>query len=116
MRLWLLEGMLFTCHSVWSAINRLDDENITNLREDYADQLIYAGLIEGIPVSTGMAYRRTELGELLITVMHRKPFHRYMELDEIMEVLREWENRWQKYEDDDDEIRPYQRILYEEEN
>lgn len=114
MKLWLLEGMLFTCHSVWALINPLDDENVTNLREDFADRLVAMGLIEGVPVSTGMAYRRTELGELLITIMHRRPFNRYMDMDEVMDILRDWDRLRLKYDNDEEEIRPYQRLLYDE--
>lgn len=103
MKLWLITAILENCLPVWEDVDKYaDSDYAARIREDYASQLSDAGLLEEFSTAMQTVYRRTELGELLLTIAHKKAFNPQMDLDSVVEVLDNWEELWEQYENEDE--------------
>ena len=104
MKLWLVDRIIEGCYPVWEEIdNSTDTDYASRIREEYADTLVNAGLIEAVSQSIHVVYRRTELGELLLAISDKKAFNKYMELEEVLDILNNWDDLWESYEEDTEE-------------
>lgn len=102
MRLWLIIDILQYCSACWEEPEQhSDSESTTKIRESYADKLIDAELIESVSSGMRTVYRRTELGELLILLAGGRPFHQYMELEDVVATLKDWDNIREKYSEEE---------------
>lgn len=102
MKLWLIVDILGYCAACWEDLEQISDaEYTTKIRQEYADKLLFAGLIECVSSGMRTIYRRTELGELLTMLAGNKPFHKYMELDDVVATLKDWDKIWDKYSEED---------------
>lgn len=103
MKLWLIIDILGYCAACWEDVEHAPDSDYTTkIREEYADELILAGLIEGVSSGMRTIYRRTELGELLTMLAGNKPFYQYMELDDIVATLKDWDKIRDKYSSEEE--------------
>lgn len=103
MKLWLVDATIEGCYPVWTEIDSMSDtEYAARIREDYAEELIDAGLLEAVTTALHVVYRRTELGELLLTISNKKAFTPYMELEEVLEILNKWEDIWEEFEEEEE--------------
>lgn len=104
MKLWLIDRIIEGCYPVWEEIDTsTDTDYASKIREEYADALVDAGLIEAVSHAIRVVYRRTELGELLLSISDKKAFNQYMELNEVLDILNNWDDLWKAYEDKSDE-------------
>ena len=103
MKLWLITEILENCLPVWEDVNKYADSDYAErIREDYAEQLSEAGLLEEFSTAMQTVYRRTELGELLLTISHKKAFNSQMNLGNVLEILNNWDSLWEEYENEDE--------------
>lgn len=103
MKLWLIIDILGYCAACWEDVEQASDSDYTTkIRDEYADRLGFAGLIEGVSSGMRTIYRRTELGELLTMLAGNKPFHQYMELEDVVDTLKAWDKIRDKYSSEEE--------------